>query len=233
MTAIQHYWLRGRADPVAPPAANAVFAWPCFPSKLTVQGTGNILSTAFPLTIHGKLNSSQWDGYPDDHEPCDLVMIRNSAEQAAQTVAVGYFSLTQTWCVESRVGWSGGDTTIIVQPFRTAGFYVHYNVGSRLLSLRAGAGLPLLVSFLLPAPGLVSNVLHHWAATYDNGTLRIWINGALIIEQAVAIANSASSAIALRYENAFSGELYIGGVRYWDYAKYAAPFTPPTQLTIP
>jgi hypothetical protein len=231
MTALHHYWLRRPADPVAPPA-NAVFAWPCFPSKLGVQGTGGLLGTSFPNSLYGKFAAWPWDGGPTEANPCELVMFRNSAEQTAQSTTMGPFARSQTWCIESRVGWSGEDTDLIViYPLRwVAGFYVKYTPITREVALYVGTAV---VFSTLLLPGLNSNTLHHWAATYSNGVIKIWINGSLLTTYTGNVPDSGSTGIVIRYENALYGELYAGGVRYWDYAKYTAPFTPPTQLTIP
>lgn len=231
MTAVNLYWLHKKASI---PAESAVLAWPCFPTKLLVQGTGSVLTTGFPNSIQGWDSAWNWDGGGGDAAPCDLVMFRNMGEQPAQSTAVGPVARGQAWCIESRVGWSGDDVNwITVYPLRwTSGFYLKYTPTTRELILYVGSSV-VFTTLLLP--GLNSNVLHHWAATYNAGTIKIWINGALVTTYVGTMPDSAATGIVLRYDGGqvIVGELYVGGVRYWASEHYTAPFTPPTQLTIP
>lgn len=228
MTALHHYWLHKVA---AAPMPTAVFAWPCFSSKLYTQGTGTFLNNTFPLSITGKLTGAVWDGGPDDYDPCGLVMFRNSGEQPAQTLTLGQFTRPTTWCAESRVGWRSSNAgAIYVFPLRwislSAAIRFHPSSGELLLYL---GGAVVQSQFLSLAP----DVLHHFALSSDGSLVRMFVNGVLLHTAAFVSPALSNVSLGLRFEGTIYGDLYVGGVRLWHLDKYTAAFTPPTQLTIP
>lgn len=228
MTALHHYWLHKAP---AAPAPTALFAWPCFPSRLYTQGTGTFLNNAPPLSIHGKLATDPWDGGPSTVDPCDLVMFRNTAEFSSQTLTLGQFTRTAEWCAESRVGWRSSNAgAIYVLPLRwaslSAAIRFHPNSGELLLYL---GGVVAHSQFL----SLASDVLHHFALSSDGAVVRMFVNGVLRHTATFASPVLTNVALGLRYEGTITGDLYVGGVRFWQLDKYTSAFTPPTQLTIP
>jgi hypothetical protein len=77
---------------------------------------------------------------------------------------------------------------------------------------------------------MIADALHHWAITYSGSVIRVWVDGTLRMTQTATVLPASSTGVVVRYEN--YGELYVGGVRYWDNEHYTAAFTPPTQLTL-
>lgn len=230
MTAVNLYWLHKKASI---PVESAVFAWPCFPTKLGVQGVGSVLTTGFPNSIQGRKAAWNWDGGGGDANPCDLVMFRNMGELPAQSTALGVFTRGQAWCIESRVGWAANDSGFItVYPLRwNTSVWVRYTPVSGEVALVVNSAV---VRFAYP-PGLLADTLHHWALTYADSVIRVWLNGTLVMTHTSTIPTATGVGIVLRYDGGqvIVGELYVGGVRYWASEHYTAPFTPPTQLTIP
>lgn len=228
MTALHHYWLH---KAVAAPPVNAVFAWPCFPTRLYTQGTGAITNNSYPLFIAGKLAGATWDGGGSNASPCDLVMFRNTAELTSQTLSLGVFDRPSEWCAESRVGWRSANAgSIFVLPLRwanlSAAIRFHPSSGELLLYLGGAVVFSQAIS-------LASDVLHHFALSSDGSVVRMFVNGNLLRTESFASPSLTGVTMGLRYEGAVTGDLYVGGVRFWHIDKYKSPFTPPTQLTIP